>query len=155
MYQYENNSYIAWDSTFGGEPCVPHGEKGIFISGGAKIGKNCIIFQQVTIGSVTLPDSKGVGSPTVGDNCYIGAGAKIVGKVKVGNNVRIGANATVYKDVPDNSVVVSSIQQNIIKENTLVNKYYTYNDDNHKWYYFNDGSWDEEKDSKILESLGA
>ncbi len=155
MYNYENNSYIAWDSIFEGEPCMPHGEKGIFVSGGTKIGKNCIIFQQVTIGSVTLPDANSVGSPIVGDNCYIGAGAKIVGNVKIGNNVRIGANATVYKDVPDNSVVVSAVQKNIVKENPLINRYYSYNDDNGKWYYFNDGGWEEEKDTQILKSLGA
>ncbi len=155
MYNYENNSYIAWDSIFEGEPCMPHGEKGIFVSGGTKVGKNCIIFQQVTIGSVTLPDANSVGSPIVGDNCYIGAGAKIVGNVKIGNNVRIGANATVYKDVPDNSVVVSAVQKNIVKENPLINRYYSYNDDNNRWYYFNDGGWEEEKDIEILKSLGA
>ena len=53
----------------------------------AKIGKNCTIFHQVTIGSNTLEGSKHYGAPTIGDNCFIGAGAKIIGKVKVGDNV--------------------------------------------------------------------
>jgi len=60
-------------------PSFPHGAYGIFISGGAEIGANAVIFQQVTIGSNTLPDSNGRGAPRLGDDCYIGAGAKLVG----------------------------------------------------------------------------
>lgn len=44
LYQYENGSSIAWNSTFLGQPCFPHGIKSVFISGGARIGRNCIIF---------------------------------------------------------------------------------------------------------------
>ena len=84
---------------------TPHDFYGIFISGAAKVGKGCIIFQGVTIGSNTLLDSKSAGAPTIGDNAYIGAGAKIIGNVKIGNNVRIGAGCTVTRDVPDNSTV--------------------------------------------------
>ena len=50
LYQYENNSSIAWNAMIAGEPCFPHGMKSIFISGGARIGVNAVIFQQVTIG---------------------------------------------------------------------------------------------------------
>ena len=150
MYQYENAAHIAHNSTFASEPCLPHGERGIFVSGDARIGKNAIIFQQVTIGSVTLPDSNGLGAPTIGDNCYIGAGAKIVGKVTIGDNVRIGANAVVYEDVPDNSVVVSGAQRTIAKKEPLINRYYTY--DNGTWSYFKDGTWVKEED-KVLVSI--
>src|SRR5699024_11656176 len=92
---------------FASEPFFPHGITGIFISQGAKIGKDAVIFQQVTIGSNTLKGSKSYGAPVIGDNCYIGAGAKIIGGIKIGDNVRIGANAVVVKDVPDNAVVVN------------------------------------------------
>lgn len=44
---------------------APHGLSGIYISKGAKIGENCVIFHQVTIGSNTLKDSKGVGAPII------------------------------------------------------------------------------------------
>ena len=60
----------------------PHELNGIWISQGAKIGENCVIFHQVTIGSNTLKDSKGQGSPKIGNNVYIGAGAKIIRKRK-------------------------------------------------------------------------
>ncbi len=137
LYQYENNSGIEWNSQIKSEPCFPHGMKSIFISGSAVIGDNCTIFQQVTIGSVTLPDSKGFGAPVIGDNVYIGAGAKIVGAVTVGNNVRIGANTVVYQDVPDNSVVVSGAQRVITKAEPLDNRYYTFIG---QWFYFDKGA---------------
>ena len=126
-YQYleRRGSWIGHTAQFAGRPVTPHGILGIFISGGAKIGKNCVIFQHVTIGSNTVSDSKGQCSPVLGDNVYIGAGAKIIGNVKIGNNVRIGANAVVFTDVPDNSVVVMSKPRIIAKEG-MDNKFYQY-----------------------------
>lgn len=85
---------------------APHGLSGIYISKKAVIGKSCTIFHQVTIGSNDLKDSKYYGSPKIGNNVYIGAGAKIIGNINVGNNVRIGANCVVFKDVPDNVTIV-------------------------------------------------
>jgi serine O-acetyltransferase len=120
-------SYIGSGAKFAGKPTFPHGITGIFISSGAKIGKNAVIFHQVTIGSNTLGDSKHKGAPIIGDNCYIGAGAKIIGNVKIGNNVRIGANAVVVKDVPDNCVVVNQPSRIIRKEEPLVNDYTSFN----------------------------
>lgn len=76
---------------------------GIVISSSAVIGDNCNISQGVTIGIAGKGENRGC--PTIGNNVYIGAGAKIIGKVRIGNNVAIGANAVVTKDVPDNAVV--------------------------------------------------
>ncbi len=138
LYQYENNSSVAWNAIFKSEPCFPHGFKGIFVSGAAKIGHDCVIFHQVTIGSITLPDAQNKGAPVIGDNVYIGAGAKIIGAVKIGNNVRIGANTVVYQDVPDNSVVVSGVQKIITKDIPLDNRYYSYHN---QWVYYKQGSY--------------
>ena len=150
LYQYENNSSIAWNSTFKGMPCLPHGMKSIFISGDAIIGSNCVIFQQVTIGSNTLPDSKGMGAPLIGDNCYIGAGSKIVGGVRIGNNARIGANAVAYKDVPDNSVVLSGEQKTVTKEVPLDNRFYSFHG---KWVYYDNSKWIPVVDEVTLSKL--
>lgn len=139
LYQYENCSSIAFNSNFDGEPCFPHGIKSIFISGDARIGKNCVIFQQVTIGSNTIPGSAGRGAPTIGDNVYIAAGAKIVGNVKIGNNVRIGPNAVVHKDIPNNSVVVVGTQRVIYKNTPIDNHFYS--NRNGRWMYFDNGKW--------------
>lgn len=81
---------------------------GIIIHSKALIGQNTIIMQQVTIGGKNWNDPVGV--PKIGNNCYIGAGAKILGDLQIGNNVTIGANAVVTKDIPDGSAVVGANQ---------------------------------------------
>lgn len=124
----KNNAAIPYTCTFENEVSFPHGISGVFISCGAHIGKDCIIFQQVTIGSNTLPNSKSFGTPTIGNNVYIGAGAKIIGGVKIGNHVRIGANCVVTEDIPDNCTVVLD-KPRIIKHDTeLKNEFIPYDD---------------------------
>lgn len=102
---------------------TPHGFSGIFIAANAKVGEGCTIFHQVTIGSNTFKDSKGFGAPTIGNNVYIGAGAKIIGNVTIGNNVRIGANAVVTTDIPDNSTVVMESPRVIVHETARDNTF--------------------------------
>lgn len=76
----------------------------IIVDAGCTIGKNCNISQCVTLGKASRGKNKG--SPVLGDNVYLGPGAKVVGAVTIGNNVAIGANCVVTRDVPDNAVVV-------------------------------------------------
>lgn len=104
---------------------TPHQFYGIFISQGATIGKNCTIFQQVTIGSNTLGDSKKQGAPVICDNVYIGAGAKIIGNVTIGKNARIGANCVVVNDVPENATVVCQ-KARVIEHNTERNNTFNF-----------------------------
>jgi serine O-acetyltransferase len=103
---------------------IGHGSKfgyqglGIVLHPRAKIGKNVIISQQVTIGG----RSKIYNVPVIGDNVFIGTGAKILGDVVIGNNVVIGANAVVVKSVPDNCVV-AGVPAKIIKSNIMIDDY--------------------------------
>lgn len=110
----KNNADIAYDikngDNFKGRPILGHKLNGIVIAAGAQIGKNCFLSHQVTIGR-----NRG-GAPVIGDNVYIGPGAKIFGAIRVGNNVRIGANCVVFQDVPDNATVVLPKPRIIIKE---------------------------------------
>ncbi|EYF00897.1 serine O-acetyltransferase [Chondromyces apiculatus] len=73
---------------------------GVVINGSVKGGRNIKIEHQVTIGAERRQ------SPIIGDDVFIGAGAKIVGSVKIGAGARIGANAVVVHDVPPNTTVV-------------------------------------------------
>ena len=66
-----------------------------------KIGPNCLIFQQVTIGSTAHSTV-----PMIGGHVDIGAGAKLLGSIKVGNHAKIGANAVVLIDVPEGKSAV-------------------------------------------------
>lgn len=99
----KKNSYIGNLELLKKWPIFPHGCTGIFISKDAVIGEGAVIFQHVTIGSNTSFNSKGIGAPIIGKNCYIGAGAKIIGNVIIGDNCRIGANCVVVKNMPNNS----------------------------------------------------
>jgi len=104
---------------------APHGFYGIFISREAKLGTGCTIFQHVTIGSNTLLDSKNSGTPTIGNNVYIGAGAKIIGNVTIGDNVRIGAGCTVTRDIPDNCTVAQGAPFILPKDKPQDNRWLT------------------------------
>ena len=125
-YMERNCAGIALGATFASVPVFPHGVTGIFVSEGAVIGKDCVIFHQVTIGSNMLPDSSRRGSPTIGDNVYIGCGAKIIGNVRIGNNVRIGANCVVIQDVPDNATVVLEKPRVLVREQAQDNTFVPY-----------------------------
>jgi len=92
---------------------LPHGGNGIVIHPRSKIGANATIFHQVTIGANELK-VKHV-PPELGDNVYIGCGAKLIGNIKIGNNVVIGANAVVVSDIPDNTVA-AGVPAKVIKE---------------------------------------
>lgn len=85
---------IPLNCQIGGGLLLPH-PNGVVIHPEVKIGPNCLIFQQVTIGM------KGeLGLPVIGGHVDIGAGAKILGNVNIGNHSCIGANAVVIQDVP-------------------------------------------------------
>jgi serine O-acetyltransferase len=65
------------------------------------IGKNCSVIASVTVGMRNTWDF-----PTIGDNVFIGAGARVLGGICVGDNAQIGANAVVVHDVPAGTTVV-------------------------------------------------
>ena len=101
-------------NTFGPGLCLAHAGT-IVINGKCKIGKNARIHVGVNIGNFSRLDKNWVpdNAPIIGDNVYIGPGAKLFGKIRIGNNVAIGANAVVNKDIPDN-VTVAGVPAKVI-----------------------------------------
>lgn len=88
---------------------------GVVINSEVEGGENIVIEHCVTIGAEKKK------SPRLGNNIFIGAGAKIISGVRIGNNVKIGANAVVVKDVPDNATVVG-VPARVVKVNNKKNK---------------------------------
>ncbi len=68
------------------------------------IGDNCNISHGVTIGLSSRGPRRGC--PVIGNNVYIGPGAKIFGAISIGDNSAIGANCVVTKDVPAHATIV-------------------------------------------------
>lgn len=98
---HRHGGYIGPDAVIAGVLSLPHGLHGIYISRYARIGENCWIYQNVTVGEVNRR------APRVGDNCLIGAGAVLVGDITIGDGAKIGAGAVVCTDVPAGATVVS------------------------------------------------
>ena len=73
---------------------------GVVINGSVRGGANVKIEHQVTIGAERRE------SPVLGDDVFVGAGAKIIGGVTVGSGAKVGANAVVVHDVPAETTVV-------------------------------------------------
>ena len=80
---------------------LPH-PNGVVIHPDAVIGPNCLIFQQVTLGT----GGPTPGTPTLGGHVDVGAGAKILGGVTLGPHAKVGANAVVLQDVPPHVTAV-------------------------------------------------
>jgi len=90
----------------------------VIINDYAKIGENCRVHVGVNIGAgVNEPKA----APIIGNNVYIGPGAKIYGNIKIGDNVAIGANAVVNKDVPSN-VTVAGVPAKIVSNKGNIRK---------------------------------
>jgi serine O-acetyltransferase len=75
---------------------------GVVINGRVRGGANVSIEHQVTIGAEERK------SPIIGNDVFIGAGAKIVGQITVGDGARIGVNAGVLYDVPPYATVAGN-----------------------------------------------
>jgi len=90
---------IGRGAEFGPEFVLIH-SYGVVINSAVRGGRGIRIEHLVTIGA------ERDASPTLGDNVFIGAGAKILGNVSIGSDVKIGANAVVTKNVPDGATAV-------------------------------------------------
>jgi serine O-acetyltransferase len=101
-------------NTFGPGLSVAH-RGTIVVNGGARIGANCRIHVGVNIGTEA---GKSTAAPHIGDNCYIGPGAKLFGEILIGPNSVIGANAVVNKSFPEGDQTLGGVPAQVISKNS-------------------------------------
>ena len=99
-----DHAVISQDARIGAGMLLMHGH-GILI-GEAVIGKNCVIFQNITIGQRSAAGDHGL--PRIGDNVWIGPGAVISGAITIGDGVTISAGTVLCRDVPSGCLVAGN-----------------------------------------------
>mgnify|MGYP003810203149 CR=1 FL=1 len=74
--------------------------------GPVKIGSNCTIHHNITIGQKVARRDNSV--PEIGDHVWIGTGAIITGAIKIGNYATLSAGCVLSKDVPEKCLVAGN-----------------------------------------------
>lgn len=78
----------------------------IIVNGNARVGANCRLHAGVNIG--TEAGNSG-SAPVLGDNCYIGPGAKLFGPVRIADGIAIGANAVVNRSFETPRMAIAGV----------------------------------------------
>jgi len=82
----------------------------IVVNIATKVGENCRMHAGVNIGASGGSKS----APVIGNNVYIGPGAKIFGNIEIADNCAIGANAVVNKTFLEPSKSIAGIPAKVI-----------------------------------------
>lgn len=85
----------------------------IVVHSNAKIGKMCRIQEGVNIGAT----GGNCEAPQIGNNVFIGSGAKILGNIEIANNIAIGANAVVTKSFNETGITIAGVPARKISNN--------------------------------------
>lgn len=84
----------------------------LIINNYAKIGKNLDVHQGVNIGVNVELDK----APTIGDNVFIGPGAKIFGDIEIADNIAIAAGSVVNKSFTQPNVTIGGVPAEVIND---------------------------------------
>lgn len=85
--------------------CIAH-MGSIIINPHASIGENCRIHVGVNIGAdARIHDA----APTIGNNVYLGPGAKIFGKIQIADGIAVGANAVVNRSFLEQDISIAGV----------------------------------------------
>jgi len=99
---------------------VDHG-MGVVIGETTEIGRNCVLFHNVTLGGTGKHGGKR--HPTLGDNVFVGTGAILLGPITVGSDAKIGANSfIVMHDVPSNCTVAGVPGRIVVRDGAKVDQ---------------------------------
>ena len=105
-YRHCRNVYgieLPYTVTLGRRVVIEH-QGGIVVHGRSRIGDDCIIRQNCTLGIRRITDLDD--APTLEAGVSVGAGAVILGAVTLGRGCAVGANAVVLSDVPPGALAI-------------------------------------------------
>jgi serine acetyltransferase/glycosyltransferase involved in cell wall biosynthesis len=108
MIRHLYGSDIHWDAEIDPGVMFVHG-MGLAISGAAKVGPGCILFQNVTLGLGNHPDTKQHGAPALEARVHVAPGATLLGPIRIGAGSKIMPGCVVIRDVPPGSVVEAPV----------------------------------------------
>ncbi|WP_292389244.1 serine O-acetyltransferase [Methanosarcina sp. UBA5] len=91
-------------NVFGPGLCIAH-RGTIVINKDVRIGENCRIHACTNIGS----NRDDISAPQIGNNVYIGPGAKIFGNITIADNIAIGANSVVNKSFYEKGISIAGV----------------------------------------------
>ena len=94
----------------------------IILAAEARIGHNCSLAQNVTIGIAGGGDERG--APTIGNRVFIGAHSVIVGRITVGDDAVVCAGSMVSRSVPARAVVMGNPARVVSYEGSFDYVYY-------------------------------
>jgi serine O-acetyltransferase len=103
-------------NTFGPGLSIAH-RGTLIVNGGARVGANCRIHPGVTIGTNA---GKHAEAPQIGDNCYLGPGAKIFGNIVIGDGTVVGANAVVNRSFPQGNQTIAGVPAKVVSSKSSV-----------------------------------
>ena len=89
----------------------------VIVNSHARIGRNCRIHSGVNIGAAAGGSDQ---APIIGDNCYIGPGAKLFGRIEVLEGTAIGANAVVNKSFGEKNITLGGIPARVISNKSAL-----------------------------------
>lgn len=84
----------------------------LIINDGARIGKNFNVHQGVNIGQNLHADEV----PVIGDNVFVGPGAKIFGKITIADNVAVAAGSVVTRSFLTPNVTIGGVPARVIND---------------------------------------
>lgn len=85
----------------------------LVVNSEVRAGENCRIQEGVNIGATNGSSS----APRLGNNIFIGTGAKIIGDIEIADDVAIGANAVVVKSILEPGTTWGGVPAKKISDN--------------------------------------
>jgi serine O-acetyltransferase len=97
---------IHWEAQIAPGVTVVHG-MGLAISHAARVGPDCTLSQNVTLGMGLDPETRQTGAPVLEAGVHVGPGATLLGPITVGHGSKVMPGAVLTRSVPPRSLVLA------------------------------------------------